>query len=224
MNGDNNSILQNKEKLKEYNSLIFSISRRMITNREVANDAAQEAWIEVINSLSKFQGESKLSTWIYTVASRVISKYANREKQYTTKFIRSCFHQEEFEAPVSESLEKKEWVKEMCDKCITGCLHCLSNEDRMIFILSELTDLTSIDLASIFNLKDKTIRKRVSRSRKKLNSFLRDECILYNPAGSCKCRMKNHVLDIDLPEEYKKIKKTVKEYNILKKFQFLQKK
>jgi len=53
-NHDINNIVEN------YSSLVTGISHRMIEDREVAKDAAQEAWIEIIKSLPKFKEKSRL--------------------------------------------------------------------------------------------------------------------------------------------------------------------
>ena len=44
----------------EYRGLVSAISHRMIQNPEMAKDAAQEAWLEILKSLKTFKGKSKL--------------------------------------------------------------------------------------------------------------------------------------------------------------------
>ncbi len=66
MTHDLNHIVEN------YGNLVTGISHRMIENRELAKEAAQEAWIEIIKSLHRLKGESQLSTYIFTIASRTI--------------------------------------------------------------------------------------------------------------------------------------------------------
>lgn len=51
-----------------YKDLIFSLALKMVKNREEAEEVAQDTLIKVFNSLEKFKGESKFSTWIYKVA------------------------------------------------------------------------------------------------------------------------------------------------------------
>lgn len=63
--------------------MVATIAHRMIQNKEIAKEAAQEVWYEVFKSLSSFNGDSELSTWIYTVAKRTILRYAQNEKVAT---------------------------------------------------------------------------------------------------------------------------------------------
>jgi len=64
--------------------------------------------------------------------------------------------------------------------------------------------------------QENTIRQKVSRIRKKLHNFLNEECVIFNPDGHCSCRMKKHVVGVDLPSEYQKLKKTVKDIHFFR--------
>lgn len=52
----------------EFGGILHSIVRKMVWDAETARDAAQEVWCEILKSLSSFQGNSELSTWIYTIS------------------------------------------------------------------------------------------------------------------------------------------------------------
>ena len=80
-----------EEIAEEYRGLVSALSYRMIQNPEAAKDAAQEAWTEILKSLGTFKGKSKISTWIYTIASRVILKQAKNEKVYSTQYLSEYF-------------------------------------------------------------------------------------------------------------------------------------
>lgn len=118
--------------------MVASICRRMIQNRETAEDAVQEVWLEVNKSLKTFRGEAKVTTWLYTITSRVVMKLARDERKYSTRFLRNYFHGDDIAVSVYEDFDKQLWVKEMCDKCLTGTLHCLDNEARLAYILRDI--------------------------------------------------------------------------------------
>jgi len=188
----------------------------MIQDEDAAKDAAQEAWLEVMKSLPSFRGESKISTWIFTITYRVVRRYARKERVYSTRFLRNYFSQEEIELPHSQELDKKLWVKEMCDKCLTGILHCLDHESRMAYILRDIAQLPYEKIADIIDRSPASIRQMIFRSRKKLRSFLEDNCVLYNPGGKCTCRMRKWIREIDLPREYEELRKSVAQINVFR--------
>ncbi len=209
-------ILTIDEIAQQYGRFVSSLCRRIIMDDDTAQDAAQEVWIEVMNSLPSFKGRSKFSTWLYTITLRVVKRFAWKERTYSIKKLKDFFHQAEWELPQESWFVKERWAKEMCDKCLTGILHCLDHDARLVYVLRELAQLPFAEIAEIMGQEETAIRKMVSRSRRKLQHFLTDECALYNPQGQCRCRMNRHVQDIHLPEEFERLRQTVKRINLLR--------
>ena len=77
-----------KEIVEQYGVMVSSIAHRMIQNKEIAKEAAQEVWYEIIKSIDSFNGESGLSTWIYTICKRTILRYARNERIATMNELR----------------------------------------------------------------------------------------------------------------------------------------
>ena len=53
-------------------------------------EAAQEVWLAVLEGLPGFRGESALSTWIYSIARRVVGRYAPHFKYDASRRIFYC--------------------------------------------------------------------------------------------------------------------------------------
>jgi RNA polymerase sigma-70 factor (ECF subfamily) len=202
---------------QEYGKLVSSVCRRMITDEDIARDAAQQVWVEIVKSFPSFRGESKISTWIYTITRRIATELARNERIITTRFLNVYSFKEEFEFPVDLTIDKKIWIKQMCDKCITGILHCVDNESRLMHILRDIADLGYDEISDIMGNNPTVVRQIVTRSRKKVNAFLNNKCTLYNPDGECRCRMRRWVSEINLASEYQKIKTITSRVNFYKK-------
>ena len=56
--------------LAQYQDKVFRLACTMLGNESQAEDAAQETFVKVWKGLSKFRGESSVSTWIFTIARR----------------------------------------------------------------------------------------------------------------------------------------------------------
>jgi len=209
------SITENE--IQEYGKMISILSNRMISNKEVAQEAAQEVWIEVLRSLPSFRSESKLSTWIYAIAKRVISRYAANERHHSTGFLHDFLSGDDRNAPdESNYFEKGLWIKEECDRCLTGLFHCLTGDARMIYLFRDVITLPYSEIARIMDMDEQYVRKIMSRSRAKLRNFLNNECRIFNPASKCKCRMNSLLESIDLPEEYQRIRNFGKRVSIFR--------
>jgi len=200
-----------------YGRMVSSICRRMITDEDIARDAAQQVWVEIVKSYPSFRGESKVSTWIYTITRRVALDHAKNERRITTRFLRAYSLKNEFDLPADIDLDKGLWIRQMCDKCITGILHCVDAESRLAHIFRDIAELEYEEIAGILGRDEPAVRQTISRTRKKLNAFLNDKCTLYNPDGDCRCRMKKWVKEVDLAAEYQKIGSIVGWVNFYKR-------
>ena len=203
---------------RAYGRMVSSICRRMIRDGETARDAAQQVWVEIVKSFSSFRGESKISTWLYTITRRIAADFAAlNEQTYSIRFVRDYFNGDDIDPPTQADPDKELWVKEMCDKCVTAMLHCVDNEMRLAHIFRDVAELEYSEIAGILDKEEAAVRKMVSRSRKRINSFLRDRCAIYNPQGDCQCRMLKHVKDVNLAAEYEKLGAMVRRVNFYKK-------
>jgi len=207
-----------KKLVEQYGKMISMVSHRMIRNKELAKEAAQEVWYEVFKSLHSFNGNSELSTWIYTIAKRTILRYSKNEKVYTIMELEDFRALPEIEYSGDEE-NKREWIKEQCDCCLTALNHCLSNDARLIFIFKETIGLSYKQISEIMEMKEDNIRQISSRSLKKISNFMNDTCPLYNPDGTCKCRICKQVLSIDLDKEYSSVQKMVRLVDLYQKFE-----
>jgi RNA polymerase sigma-70 factor (ECF subfamily) len=200
--------------VRDYGQMVSSLCRRMIQDPDLAQDASQQVWLAVIKALPGFRGEAKISTWIYTITRRIVLDYAKKERLYSTEFLHGYFRSGDMNLPDYPDFNKDDWVREMCDKCLTGMLHCLDNESRLIYTFKDIVQLSYKEIAEILETEEPAIRQIVSRTRKKLRNFLKNECALYNPQGTCHCRMKKWVEEINLPQQYDKLRSLARSMNL----------
>ena len=65
INGDTNAF---EVLVDRYKDMVFTLTLRILKNREEAEEAAQDTFMKTYKSLSRFKGDSKFSTWIYKIA------------------------------------------------------------------------------------------------------------------------------------------------------------
>lgn len=203
--------------VKQFGEKISRLSHRMIWNSELAKEASQEVWYEVLKSIDTYNGDSNISTWIYTIAKRTILRYAKNEKILKSKDIDNHFNLESIPY-YGEENKKRQWVKEQCDYCLTAFCHCLTNDARLVFLFRDIARLTDSQIAQIIDLKEENIRQIAYRSSKKIRSFMQRDCILFNPKGNCRCRIRKHIKSVELDKEYNKLAKAAGLIEIFKKF------
>lgn len=55
--------------LDDFQHKVYATCLSFVPNKEDAEDIAQDVFVEVFNSITKFKGQSKLSTWIYRITT-----------------------------------------------------------------------------------------------------------------------------------------------------------
>src|SRR5688572_20938499 len=68
------------EIVKRYQSFVFTIALRYTPNREDAEEIAQDCFVKAYRSLSDFRGESKFSTWLYTIVTTTCLTFLRKKK------------------------------------------------------------------------------------------------------------------------------------------------
>lgn len=177
---------------------IYNLSLRMLWNPADAEDVTQEILIKIITNLSKFRMESKFSTWVYSIASNHLSNINKRglENQELSfeifeKGIEAGFDTKE--PVVISEVDRNILAEELKVSCTHAMLLCLDREHRMIYILSSMFGVNSNEGAFIMNITPETYRKRLSRAREKMRSFMENNCGLVNQNKTCRCNRRVEV-------------------------------
>ena len=72
----------------------------------------------------------------------MVIRYSQKEKQYSTKHLSQYFRADELPPEFHDDRQEfSEYVKEQCDKCLVGILHCLDNDSRLAYIMRDITGI-----------------------------------------------------------------------------------
>ena len=163
--------------LDEYEQRIFHTCLSFVPNREDAEDIAQEVFVEVFKSIHKFQGNSKLSTWMYRVATNKSLEFIrkkNTKKRFA--FMQSIFGNEipldktayftEMNHPgiLLENKEKSE--------TIFKAIHQLPEAQKIVFTLHKVDGLSYKEVAEITEKSLSSVESLMFRAKKSLQKIL----------------------------------------------------
>ena len=187
--------------LSQIQDKVFNLSIRMLFSIEDAEDATQDILIKVVNSLHKFKGDSRFSTWVYAVARNhlITTKIKKAEAQNISFELMSKDLQRDMPDTINIEDEYVNGVAiaDLKISCTQAMLLCLDREQRLMFILSKIYKINSVEGAQIFSVSPQTYRKRLSRIVHKMQSFLAKNCGLINPSATCKCRKRlTHAIEM----------------------------
>jgi RNA polymerase sigma factor (sigma-70 family) len=172
---------------------VYGLALRMLWHPEDARDATQEILIRVVTHLDDFRGESAVRTWVYRIACNYLktARRARVEAQCLT-FARFGRELDEGLADGPSAGEPAADESLLLEEVKLGCTHamllCLDRDHRLAYILGEILELDGPEAARVLDVEPATFRKRLSRARAAVTTFMLAKCGLANPAAACRCR------------------------------------
>ncbi|MEM6966509.1 MAG: sigma-70 family RNA polymerase sigma factor [Bacteroidota bacterium] len=130
-----------------------------------AEDLLQEVLLKVWNHLDRFQGKSKVETWIYRVATNTALLYVNRKKRSRTKFRETPPEQLNFKRADHDS------TIDLQINQLYQAISKLKDMDRIIISLV-LEDKSYKAIAEITGLQVNHIGVKINRIKKELKKIL----------------------------------------------------
>lgn len=161
-----------RELVKQHEKTLYSFAFKICRNKDKAEDIMQETFLSMIKSLKNFDGNSKLSTWLYriTVNHCLMSARSKKKELFVEPNdddeLFGEKHAADWSTIPNKSLENKE-LREILDRSIEK----LAPDYRIVFTLRDVQQLSTEETASITGLSVAAVKSRLHRAR----AFLRNE-------------------------------------------------
>ncbi|WP_419800926.1 RNA polymerase sigma factor [Mucilaginibacter sp.] len=145
-----------EEIYQQYSPQIFRVCMGYVNDADLARDLVQETFISVWRNLHSFRNDSKISTWIFRIATNNCLRAIEKSKRIV---------QAELPENIPEIIEESPEEKL---QLLYNCIAELEEMDRIIISLV-LEDLPQAEIASIVGLSNANIRVKVHRIKEKLS-------------------------------------------------------
>ncbi len=164
-----------EELVIRYQGQVYNLCLRMTGNPEDAADMTQEAFLKVWKHLDGFQFDAAFATWLYRLASNCCLDFLRSQKRRPTVSL-TVENEEDGEQimdvadaqPTPEEAAISNEEKEQLHLAMSQ----LDDEQRQILTLRVVNDLSYADIAEILEIKEGTVKSRLSRARENLRKKL----------------------------------------------------
>ncbi len=159
---------------------VTNLCYRFVQNRKDAEDLAQDTFTEVYFALSKFRGDSALSTWIHQIAVRksldhLRSQSRQKRKGYLTRLFtgdRDDHDDPGIDLPSTSNPEEEVELAE-CRFVLQSALEKLPKNQHIAFVLSKMDGLSYEEIAQILETTVSSVTSLIHRAKKSLYSDLK---------------------------------------------------
>lgn len=155
--------------INKYKDMAYTIAIKIVKSHEDAEEVAQDSFLKAYEKLDSFKGNSKFSTWLYTIVYRnSITKI--RKKKVATSDIDEYVmdnYSEGSDFPQIEAIKNGEQ-----QKYVREAINRLPEKDAILITLFYMNESSIEEIEQITSLTQTNIKVKLFRARKKLNNEL----------------------------------------------------
>ncbi len=168
-----------RELISRYERPVFSVIYRMIHDRELAEDLAQETFIKVLNALDRYDPSYKFSSWIFKIAHNATVDHIRKKTPETFSLDGSPYArtQEQAEATSFTAVDTAETPDQYTSSRqmgveIEAALQEIRPAYREAIMLWHIEGRPYDEIASIMDLPLGTVKTYIHRGRNELRKRL----------------------------------------------------
>jgi RNA polymerase sigma factor (sigma-70 family) len=152
--------------VERYQNYVFTLVLRFTDSREDAEEISQDIFVKSYRSLADFRGESKFSTWLYTIVRTSCITFLRKKKLDTTSidnektYLQLENKESGFKANTIEQKSRHAMVNQ--------AIRLLSPDDAQIITLFYQGEQSLEEIGRIMGLDPNTVKVKLHRARHRL--------------------------------------------------------
>ncbi len=151
-----------------YKDRVYSLVLKVVRNKELAEELAQDVFVKAYTSLNKFRKEATFSTWIYRIAYNTAISETRKKKIQSVAFdvVQENRQQQKTENEVpAEAIEEKFGL-------LKQAMNTLKPDDHMLVTLFYLDEKSVEEISKIMGISLSNVKVKLFRIRKKLQDIV----------------------------------------------------
>lgn len=167
------------ELLRRYQKPLYNFALRQLRQPNLAEDLTQDTFLRLVQNAAEFKHESRFSTWLYTIARNLcvdqLRRQAHRRHasldQPRQPDATSALHEAVADPHPAASAERAAAAGEVRTS-ILRAVDALPDEQREVFLLSEVACLSFKDIAEVTGVGENTVKSRMRYALDRLQEAL----------------------------------------------------
>ncbi|UJR80945.1 RNA polymerase sigma factor [Sandaracinus amylolyticus] len=168
-----------EEILRRYQRPLFNFILRSVRDRDRAEELLQDVFLKVVQRSSEFQGNSKFSTWLYTIARNLCIDTSRKMVFRRHRSLDAPLKADEAEG--ATLLDRVANEGPAADRAVIGqdlqariaeAVEELPEEQREVFLMRELQNMAFKEIAEIVGVPENTVKSRMRYALERLQRAL----------------------------------------------------
>ena len=152
--------------VNRYKNYVFTLSLRIVKNREDAEEVAQDVFIKAYKYLADFRGASRFTTWLYTIVNNTCISFLRKKKLD----IHSLDNEKIFELADNQDSGSRANLIEQKSKLVmvNEAIGLLNADDAKVLTLFYKAEQSLEETAQILGIEVNAAKVRLHRARTRL--------------------------------------------------------
>ena len=154
------------ELVTRHQRYVFTLALRFTQSREDAEEISQDVFVKAYRSLADFRGDSKFSTWLYTIVTTTCITFLRKKKLD----VQSLDNEKVF--AVADNIDSGMRANQVEQKSkvnmVNKAIGLLSPDDAQIITLFYKAEQSLDEIATIMGMETNAIKVRLHRARTRL--------------------------------------------------------
>jgi len=154
--------------------MVYNLAYRMLGSHEDAEELAPEVFLKIWRSCGRFQGRSRVTTWIYQVASNLAVDRLRSRRSRSHVLLDDLPKGQEGAIPSAEEGVHPEeaYLRTETAEQLHQALGKLSPEDRLLITMYHLQGLSYEEIHEVTGISNPNIKSKLFRARQRLKKHL----------------------------------------------------
>ncbi|SFW13456.1 RNA polymerase sigma-70 factor, ECF subfamily [Sinomicrobium oceani] len=160
--------------VEKYKDMVFTLSIKMLKDREEAEEITQDVFMISYRSLREFRGDSRFSTWLYRIAYNKCLDVLKRKGRYVI-----VDYPDRLTGVPHEALNALQQIVEKDrNEAVRQAVKLLPEDDRVLVWMYYFDEMSIKEIAKVVNLSEANIKIKLFRSRKILYRLLENNKLI----------------------------------------------
>jgi RNA polymerase sigma-70 factor (ECF subfamily) len=156
--------------IKRHQRFVFTLAMRFAKGREDAEEIAQDCFIKAYRSLASFQGQSKFSTWLYSIVYTTAMTFLRKKRVATDSiddentYIQVENHESGYDTDNVENKSRSYYLNQAIEQLLP--------DDATIITLFYKGEQSLEEIAQALGIETNTVKVKLFRARQRLKERL----------------------------------------------------